>query len=209
MPTHTPAPAAVEAFQSFYLAELDKRVKRSDVVGSITLKKGNAALYFESTEGKFTLVEHLPDVEEANIFDCVPREQWGRKVMLLGYATQTGEYIPCGHATLDGNTLKIKLAYRYYRIEVGSTLAHLLPFAGEPPQDRQEPVGADKRPPARTPRNQERPNGKLPAPGTENTAQVSRHSAANDECEDLTEEDLRRLRGEMPLTSKSKKKWQH
>jgi hypothetical protein len=39
--------------------------------------------------------------------------------------------------------------------------------------------------------------------------QVSHHSAANDECEDLTEEDLRRLRGEMPLTTKPKKKWQH
>jgi hypothetical protein len=39
--------------------------------------------------------------------------------------------------------------------------------------------------------------------------QVSHQSVANDECEDLTEEDLRRLRGEMPLTTKPKKKWQY
>ena len=209
MQTNDPTPAAVEAFQSFYLAELDRRVKRSDVVGAITLKKGSAALFYEPIEGKFTLVEHLQDVEEANIFDCVPREQWGRTVMLFGHATHTGEYIPCGHATLDSNTLKIKLAYRYYRIEVDSTLAHLQPFAGDPHKAMQETANADKRPPARTPRNQECPNVKPPAPRRENSAQVSRHSAANDECEDLTEEDLRRLRGEMPLTSKSKKKWQH
>ena len=50
-------PAAVEAFQTFYLAELDSRIQRSEVVGAITLKKGNAALFYEQESGKFTLVE--------------------------------------------------------------------------------------------------------------------------------------------------------
>jgi hypothetical protein len=39
--------------------------------------------------------------------------------------------------------------------------------------------------------------------------QVSSHSNVDDESEDLTEEDLRRLRGEIPLTGKPKKKWKH
>ena len=210
MQTVNPTPAAVEAFQSFYLAELDSRVQRSEVVGAITLKKGSAALFFESTEGKFTLVEKMPDVEEANVFDCVPREQWGRMVMLFGHATNTGGYIASGHATLDGNSLKIKLASgNYYRIDVDGTLAHLQPFVGEPVKARPEPVRQEKRTPVRANKTQARQFGKPSAPRVEATPQVSIHSGANEECEDLTEEDLRRLRGEMPLTAKSRKKWQH
>jgi hypothetical protein len=210
MQTVNPTPAAVEAFQSFYLAELDSRVQRSEVVGAITLKKGSAALFFESTEGKFTLVEKMPDVEEANVFDCVPREQWGRMVMLFGHAINTGGYIASGHATLEGNSLKIKLASgHYYRIEVDGTLAHLQPFVGEPHKARPEPPRQEKRTLVRANKTQARQFGKPSAPRVEATQQASIHSGANEECEDLNEEDLRRLRGEMPLNAKSRKKWQH
>jgi hypothetical protein len=215
-------PAAIAAFQSFYLAELDKRVKRSEVVGSITLKKGSAALFYEPAECKFTLVEKMPDVEEAHIFDCVPREQWGRMVLLFGHATNTGGYIASGHAILDGNTVKVKLASgHYYRMDVDGTLPHLLPFVGEPAKPRQEQ--ARQQPPRRErlpPRNnkpQGRQFGNQAPHNQEVDQQVSNHSLEsqvskgpdNDECEDLTEEDLRRLRGEMPLTNKPKKKWKH
>jgi hypothetical protein len=210
MKTVNPTQAAIEAFQSFYLAELDSRVQRSEVVGAITLKKGSAALFFEPTEGKFTLVEKMPDVEEANVFDCVSREQWGRTVMLFGHATNTGGYIASGHATLESNSLKIKLASgTYYRIDVDGTLAHLLPFAGEPVKPRQEPARREKRTPGRANKTEARQFGKPSAPRVEATQQVSMYSGASEECEDLTEEDLRRLRGEMPLTAKSRKKWQH
>ena len=151
----------------------------------------------------------MADVEEANVFDCVPREQWGRRVMLFGHATNTGGYIASGHATLDGNSLKIKLASgNYYRIDVDGTLAHLQPFVGEPVKARPEPVRQEKRTPVRANKTQARQFGKPSAPRVEATPQVSIHSGANEECEDLTEEDLRLLRGEMPLTAKSRKKWQ-
>jgi hypothetical protein len=216
-------PAAIAAFQSFYLAELDNRVKRSEVVGAITLKKGSAALFYEPAEGKFTLVEKMPDVEEANVFDCVPREQWGRMVMLFGHATNTGGYIPSGHAILDGNTVKIRLASgHYYRMDVDATLPHLLPFVGEPSKPRQEqarqqPLKREPRPAGRNNKPKGRQLGNQPSPGLDAEQHVSHHAAAydgderatNDECEDLTEEDLRRLRGEMPLTNKPKKKWKH
>jgi hypothetical protein len=205
-----PTTAAVDAFQSFYLAELDRRVQRSEVVGAITLKRGSAAIFLEPTEGKFTLVEKMPGVEEANIFDCVTREQWGRTVMLFGHATNTGGYIASGHATLEGNCLKIKLASgSYYRIDVDNTLAHLQPFAGEPPKGRPEPTRQEQRTPARANKGRASQFGKTHTPRTEVTGQVSNHLCERDECEDLTEEDLRRLRGEMPLTNKPKKKWQH
>jgi hypothetical protein len=215
MQTETVTPAAIAAFQSFYLAELDSRVQRSEVVGAITLKKGNAALFFEPAEGKFTLVEKMPDVDVANVFDCVPREQWGRTVMLFGHATNTGGYIASGHATLEGNSLKIKLASGiHYRIEVDGKLAHLQPFVGEPrtvsPQaQRSDKPRQEMQTPSRANKSRANQLAKSPAPHLEATEQVSHHSAANDECEDLTEEDLRRLRGEMPLTSKPKKKWRH
>jgi len=38
-PSITVPPAAIEAFQKFYLAELDDRIKRSEAVGAITLKR--------------------------------------------------------------------------------------------------------------------------------------------------------------------------
>ena len=210
MQTENTTPETAEAFQSAYLAELDSRVQRSEVVGSIALKKGSAALFFESTEGKFTLVEKLPDVEQANVFDCVPREQWGRMVMLFGHATDTGGYIASGHATLESKSLKIKLASgHYYRLDVDDTLAHLQPFIGEPIAKPQAPDKPRRQPPARANKSRTNQFGTSQAPRAATTEKVSDHSAANDECEDLTEEDLRRLRGEMPLTAKSRKKWQH
>ena len=165
----------------------------------------------------------MPDVEEANVFDCVPREQWGRMVMLLGHATNTGGYIASGHAILDGNTVKVKLASgHYYRMDVDATLPHLLPFVGEPSKPRLEqvrpqPQQREQRPAGRNNKPKARQFGNQSAQGHTAEQQVSNHSAeyeanersANEECEDLTEEDLRRLRGEMPLTNKPKKKWKH
>ena len=202
-------PAALEAFQSFYLAELDSRVQRSEVVGAITLKKGSAALVFEATEGKFTLVEKMPDVEAANVFDCVPREQWGRTVMLFGHATHTGGYIASGHATLDGNTIKIKLASgHYYRLEIDPTLPHLQPFvSAEPLKPKEVAPKPEKNSSARGNRNTVRTFEKQPRQHMEAQQQVSSYSNSDNESEDLTEEDLRRLRGEIPLSTASKKKW--
>lgn len=211
MDTVNVLPAAAEAFQSFYLAELDSRVQRSEVVGAITLKKGNAALFYEQESGKFTLVEKLPDAEVAHVFDCVPREQWGRMVMLFGHATNTGGYIPSGHATLDGNSLKIKLASgQYYRIEVDPALAHLQPFVSAQPAQALEPkAGKPKRPAASRPSSKQPPIAK---PDHRHQAQQQTQDGdvdQGDESEDLTAEDLRRLRGEIPLTAKPKKKWKH
>jgi len=146
------------------------------------------------------------------VFDCVPREQWGRMVMLFGHATNTGGYIPSGHAILEGNSLKIKLASgHYYRMEVDATLPHLQPFyCAEPPKPPEERGSRLKRSPLRTnsgnnvrqfPKAAKQPQG--------NQEQMGARSNADDESEDLTEEDLRRLRGEIPLTGKPKKKWKH
>lgn len=210
METVKVTPAAVEAFQKFYLAELDSRVQRSDVVGAITLKKGNAALFYDTETAKFTLVEKLADVETAHVFDCVPREQWGRMVMLFGHATHTGGYIPSGHAILEGNALKIKLASgHYYRLDVDASLAHLQPFVStEPAEATEAKTSRIKRTPLRTNRDKKphKPERSEPTAASE-PANGSEPVGLDEECEDLTEDDLRRLRGEIPLTAKPKKKW--
>ena len=213
METVAVSPAAVEAFQKFYLAELDDRVKRSEVVGAITLKKGSAALFYDSESDKFTLVEKMQDVEEANVFDCVPREQWGRMVMLLGHATNTGGYIPSGHVVLDGSTVKVKLASgSYYRMDVDPTLAHLQQYvSAELPKPKMEDSSRDKRTSSRTHGNKSRktarPINQQEGLNNAQQHQVSNHSSHDDESEDLTADDLRRLRGEIPLSSSAKKKW--
>lgn len=206
-----PLPPAVQAFQNFYLAELDDRIQRSEAVGAITLKKGSAALFYDPRDCKFTLVEKMPDVEAANVFDCVPREQWGRTVMLFGHATNTGGYIASGHGTLNGKVLTIKLATgRFYRIDVDSELPHLQPFFQEekPRPPKEANAGPRKKLPPRGPKGpqgrRDFNEGDAPVQATDNE---SNDSHRDEESEDFTEEDLRRLRGELPLATKAKKKW--
>jgi hypothetical protein len=120
---------ALQAFQAVYRSKLDERVRRSEVIGAIHLAKSSAAVFFDSTTGKFTLVEKCKSSGETAIYDCVPREQWGRNVMLFGHVTQSGGYIPSGHATLDDNLLIVKLASgSFYSIEVNPNAACLLQF---------------------------------------------------------------------------------
>jgi hypothetical protein len=123
MQAQYPDNAAIAAFQSFYLSELDTRIQRSDALGAATSESGSAALFYEPESGKFTLLEKPADADEASVYDCEPREQWGRTVMVFGHSTNTGGYIASGHGTLDTNAIKIKLANgNYYRIEVDGTL---------------------------------------------------------------------------------------
>lgn len=197
-------------FLASYTTELDARSQRSEIVGAATLDKGNAALLFDRIDGKFTLLEKLPDAEEAVIFDCVPREQWGRTVMLFGHATDTGAYIPSGHGTLTGDVLRIRLANgRFYRLTVEPGLPHLQPFFVEAPT-KGKPLQEDK-PRKQGQRGQRQQSSRSVA--TKASESQRRSFGANnapspqsdDESEDLTAEDLRRLRGEIPLITKKRR----
>jgi len=199
---------AIQAFQSFYLTELDQRVQRSTVVGALTADTSNAAVFFDDQTQKFTLVEKPQGADAANVFDCTQREQWGRTVMLFGHATHTGGFIPSGHATLNGKNLRIKLASgQTYNIEVDPTQPCLQPYVQvreeKPPRPasaRKNQGGESKGPrPAKKPRDGQHPQSvRAPAEPT---------PFADDESEDFTAEDLARLRGEIPLAQKAKKKW--
>lgn len=193
-----------QTFEKSYLDALDARLQRSEVVGAVTLEKRSAALFHDPTDSKFTLVEKLANVEEASVFDSIPREQWGRLVMLFGHATNTGGYIASGHGSLTGNTFSIKLASgHHYRFEVDATLAHLQPYFVEAPapKPKTRPVHARKADDA-GPREARPPHPPRRAPAR--TAAPATHDAGG-EHEDFTEEDLRRLRGEIPLTAKKRR----
>lgn len=197
-------------FLASYTAELDARSQRSEIVGAATLDKGNAALLFDRIDGKFTLLEKLPYAEEAVIFDCVPREQWGRTVMLFGHATNTGTYIPSGHGTLTGDVLRIRLANgRFYRLTVEPSLPHLQPFFVEAPKKEEPLQEAKPRKQGQRGLRQQSPKLMAPrAPANNRRASSSNNSPlpeSEGESEDLTAEDLRRLRGEIPLNSKKRR----
>jgi hypothetical protein len=201
---------AAEEFQVRYLAELDSRVQRSEAVGAFVTDQRNAALFYDKQDDKFTLVEKLADVEEAAVFDSVPREQWGRQVLVFGHATHTGGYVASGHGMLTGNVLSIKLASgHHYRIDVEPTLPHLAPYFVEAPA---------KRTPEREPRPR-RGNGRGPrggrgqkqypsqpeTMGQDRAADNNADSDSDSDSDDFTAEDLKRLRGEIPLTQKKRR----
>src|SRR5664279_1552739 len=146
MPTHNALAPEVQEFQNLYLAELDGRVQRSEVVGTKTFEQGSATLFFDTLEGKFTLLEKMQDVPEAKVLDCVPHEQWGRTVMLFGHATHNGGYSAAGHGTLSDKVLRIKLASgRMYRMDVDPVLLHLQPFVQAHPESKEPAMAPGKR----------------------------------------------------------------
>lgn len=201
-------PLAVEEFETNYLAALDSRLQRSESIGVVTLRDSSAALFYDAVDAKFTLVMKTEGVEEAAIFDCLDREQWGRKVMVFGHATHTGGYVASGHATLTGRILTIKLASgKFYRLEVDPEVEYLKPYFVEAPV--KPPAEAKQQRPKkdgdRSPRNKRgrQGGGSQVVPLRQGAA--SHDDADRDESEDLTEEDLRRLRGEIPLTGKKRR----
>jgi hypothetical protein len=207
-----PKALVVEEFEATYLVSLDTRLQRSESVGVVSLRDSSAALFFDAVDARFTLVMKTEGVEEAAIFDCVDREQWGRKVMVFGHATPTGGYIASGHATLTGKVLTIKLASgRFYRLDVDPELPHLKPYfveapvkppAETKPRTRQEA----ERPPRNKRGRQGGPSQVVPLRQNNRDADYSNQDAPHgDESEDLTAEDLRRLRGEIPLTGKKRR----
>ena len=203
-----------ETFSPDYLAQLDARVAASEAVCSVALEGRSGALFFHAESGKFTFLEKVGEAQEVNIFDCVQREQWERQVMVFGHETATGGFIASGHGTLTGNKLAVRLANgHYYRFEVDPTLPHLAPFFVAPEEARERapaPKRQEKRPKQarepREPREGQGPDGRnrdnvvnLPQ------SRTARDEADTDENEDFTEEDLRRLRGEVPMEAKRKK----
>lgn len=217
-----------EALSPEYLQQLEERLAASESVCAIALEKRSGALFFHAATGKFTFVEKVGEEQESRVFDCVQREQWERQVMVFGHETATGGFIASGHGTLTGNKLAIRLANgHYYRFEVDPTLPHLAPFFVAPE------VAKERAPaPKRNDRNERKERRNEPGNGQGNEERggqrneprndqrdgrrrnnvVPLHQSDShfddqdrDESEDLTEEDLRRLRGEIPMETKRKK----
>lgn len=198
-----------QAFAEGYLRILDARVARSVVVGSITLRDRSAALFFDSGTGKFSLLEKTGGEDAVSVFDTIQREQWGRQVMLFGHETHTGGYIASGHGTLTGDQFAVRLANgNYYRFTVDPTLPQLAPYFVErsqvDPQQTRPPKA--KHAGARTPGRratkvmQDRPSSEA------NDLSTGSHAILQEEShDDFTEEDLARLRGEIPMSTKKAK----
>ena len=214
------------AFSESYLRELDARVARSELTGSITLKDRSAALFFDRNTGKFAMLEKTGAEEAVSIFDAVQREQWGRQVMVFGHETDTGGYVASGHGTLTGDQFTIRLANgRYYRLTVDPTLPHLAPYfverSPEKPKPERQPKG--KKPHAKDRGGRSEPSAREDSagpdtrdekpqrhhrnrPGLDGAGSSVGDNARDEEHEDFDEDDLARLRGEIPMASKKSKR---
>jgi len=195
---------AEEEFQTRYVPLLDARLKRSEVLGSVTLQKRSAALFYDKVDNKFTLLEKVTDQEEATIFDAIPRQQWGRNVLLFGHATSSGGYIAHGHGSLTGKLFYIKLSTgHHFRFEVDPTLPCLASLYVEP-SIKKEPRKSgtfDRNTKGRVIQRPNPPRSTL----SSSTRRQDEREGDNDENEDFSAADLRRLRGEAPMHSKKRK----
>ncbi len=209
----------VEPFSEGYLRALEARVARSELVGTILLKGRSVALFYDRSSSKFTMLEKTGKEDVVSVFDAIQREQWGRQVMVFGHETNTGGYIASGHGTLTGDQFAIRLANgRYYRLTVDPTLPHLAPYfvervetarpegppmAKTPPKERGNRKGqpAEGKGGNRPPRSE----GNHPARDEQKCGQNASENSFVEEHEDFDDDDLARLRGEMPMVSRKAK----
>jgi hypothetical protein len=92
-----------------YMLELDARMHRSTLVGFDERNGVKAALFHDRLDEKFTLLIKSDSEEDATLYDCTAKEQWGRTVMLFGHLNGEGKFLARGHGTLNGKRLSIKL----------------------------------------------------------------------------------------------------
>lgn len=210
---------SVELFAEGYLRALEARVARSELVGTIVLNDRSVALFYDRNSSKFTMLEKTGQDDAVSLFDATQREQWGRQVMVFGHETNTGGYIASGHGTLTGDQFAIRLANRrYYRLTVDPTLPHLVPYFVERVETDvpEGPPKAKKPSKKRGNRNgqpaegkggnrQPRHEGNQPTRDEQKCEQNTSKNSFVEEHEDFDEDDLARLRGEMPMVSRKAK----
>lgn len=182
----------MNSFRIGYLQELDARIARSELVGTGTQGSNRAVLFYDRNSGEFALLEQTSDSEEVSVFDAVTRHQWGRTVMVFGHKTGRADgYVASGHGAMEGGVFVVKFANKHqYRIKVNSQLPYLTPFANGDcaPRSKSKPF-------PQKPKNRASSHA---LHDSQRILPVRDERPAEDE-EDLTEEDLRRLRGHLPL----------
>ena len=181
--------------------ELDVRMQRSQLVGSSTRGAHKAALFHDRQEDKFTLLVKPGAEDEAILYDCRIRSHWERQAMVFGHKTKTGSFISAGHAHLQGKTLGIKLTNGFtFEMEVDDSAPHLQPFVLQGTQPVQLPVGdANKARDESTDQRITHPWRRNARGNRRRGQDEDRQAPRPDNGEDFTEEDLKRLRGEIPI----------
>jgi hypothetical protein len=186
-----------------HIAELEERMNRSSLVCFGECNDSKAALFHDGRDDKFTLlVKHESD-DVSLIFDCVQREQWGRNVMVFGHVSGPGKFVASGHATLNKGRLCIKLVDgNIFHCDVDSNAKYLKPYVFEEPiVERARTVGfgqmkKDNRRQTVHPKKYQPSGVNVGFRG--NFRPIEEHSFSDDEP-DFSEEDLARLRGELPV----------
>lgn len=169
-----------EQRSSQYFRDLEARISQSQSVGVFANQKMSVELFYDRMSQKFTLLKTNLATNATTLFDAVQRTQWDREVLVFGHVVRGDGYMAQGHGSLVGTRFEIKLKDMppcFFKAD--PNLPFLRPlFVSFKKQDRQR-------------------NPTLGTPHTRPIQFVS-NEAVDDEC-DLTEDDLRRLRGDIPM----------
>jgi hypothetical protein len=181
-----------------YVEELDKRLSISIPVASGSDENGIAALFFDEISGFFTVVQKDNDQEVSNIFDTIAREQWGGNVLVIGHKKLTVDgFIASGHISIRGSNLRIKFANeRSFDCVIDPNTPCLSPF--HLPAAQQSLVRLPSKGPVA---KRAHPHQNSRFDSEKNRADSDINLSNTSDEDDFTEEDLRRLRGEISLES--------
>jgi hypothetical protein len=181
-----------------YQKTLEAKVARGFVVGSAQNKTGRLDLIHGRIDGCFTLLLCDGDGNGQTIFDSKVEMRWGRKVLVFGYDRGNGRFSAVGHGVLNGSMFTVRIASGgEFCFKADPSAPYLNGFS----------EADDAGVPSETKRKKRRKNrGGMPRSDSAMNDGVGNQIPGDDEQQlsdneedDLTEDDLARLRGDLPM----------
>jgi hypothetical protein len=145
------------------------RIQRGRAVALVNTTAVNARLYYDAVDNKFALQVYVMDLKQPKLLDCELRRQRGGLEMVLMHPNYGGVMITVGNGQLNGSRLSVKL------LRGASFFFQVDPCAAHFLQ--------------------------LGKPGRVGSAAPTAHApnASDEDAQDLSVADLRRLRGEVAI----------
>lgn len=198
-------------FQQEVRAALEARIARGEVLGSEVVKNITSSIVFDAQDGKFVVKIVDSTLEHPVLYDAISQDRDGRKILIVGYPKRKGGFFARGHLTLNGSVFDLHLSgVMDARVSVDAQQSFLAPFRRPAPVAKKSVKANPQRTPPRGPdplqTNQvyARPGGKRPygAKPPQQERVMDQNFGGDDDGDDLSAEDLRRLRGEVPMGNK-------
>ena len=156
------------------------RIARSAVVGCAKTRSVIATLFYDDADREFSLRVHVLASKQDELHSCELREQHGGMALVFMQMNLGGFPMATGHAYLKGNLLLARLRTGYeFTFQVDPHAPHFVPLV----------VRRRRGPTLSTWRPASRPAFQV----------VPQRAMGSDDADDLSEMDLKRLRGEIAI----------